>query len=94
MSNPGTLAEKQSEITTDPVCGMSVVPGETKLVSLYNGHSYWFCAEHCREAFEKNPEKYLGRKTAKPKSWLGRYLARMAKVNQKEFGSGGPSCCQ
>ncbi|NIM96516.1 MAG: YHS domain-containing protein, partial [candidate division Zixibacteria bacterium] len=28
----------------DPVCGMKVVPGKTKLVSLYQGHSYWFCA--------------------------------------------------
>lgn len=74
----------------DPVCGMKVVPGKTKLVSLYQGRSYWFCAQTCREAFEANPQKHLGPK--KRKSWLGRYLERLAKANEQEFGASGPKC--
>lgn len=78
--------------TIDPVCGMDVDPGRTKLISVHKGHSYWFCAEACRRAFEAHPNKYLEPKPAKKKSWLGRYLERMAKTNEKEFGCSGPRC--
>ncbi len=76
----------------DPVCHMEVEPGVTRLVSLYQGHSYWFCSEDCRKAFEMNPRKLLEPKPLKRKGWLGRYLDRMAKANQKEFGTSGPRC--
>ena len=52
----------------DPVCGMNVPPGTTEFVTNYQGHSYYFCAEGCRRAFETNPKKYLERKPAKPKA--------------------------
>lgn len=74
----------------DPVCGMKVSPGETKRVALYQGHSYWFCADGCRAAFEANPRKYLGGK--KRKGWFGRYLDRLRKTNEQEFGASGPKC--
>lgn len=73
----------------DPVCQMEVEPGVTRLVSLYQGHGYWFCFEDCREAFEMNPRKHLVPKPAKRKGWLGRYLDRIAKANQKEFCRSG-----
>ena len=92
MTNSVSPIKDRSATVIDPVCGMSVVPGETKLVSLYEGRSYWFCAEGCREAFEANPGKYLARKATKPKCWFGRYLARMAKANQEVFGCSGPKC--
>jgi YHS domain-containing protein len=76
----------------DPVCGMDLQPDRTKLVSVHNGLSYWFCAETCRRAFEEEPNKYLEPKPAKKKSWFGRYLDRMAKTNEKEFGCAGPKC--
>jgi YHS domain-containing protein len=76
----------------DPVCGMDVEPGKTKLVSVYQGRSYWFCAETCRRAFEANPNKYLESKPDKKKGWFRRYLERMAKTNEKEFGCTGPRC--
>jgi Cu+-exporting ATPase len=78
----------------DPVCGMDVFPGKTKLVAIYDGHSYWFCAEVCRDAFERNPEKYLGRKAVKHMGMFGRFLHRLARANEQEYGKGGkPSCC-
>ncbi len=76
----------------DPVCGMIVDPGRTRLVAIYQGHSYWFCAEGCRKAFEANPKKYLEPKPAKPKGWWGRYLERMAKANKELFGDSRPQC--
>lgn len=87
--------ERLSTTTTtniDPVCGMEVEPGRTRLVAIYQGHSYWFCAEGCRNAFETNPKKYLERKPAKSKGWWGRYLERMAKANKELFGGGPPQC--
>ena len=67
--------EAATDKVIDPVCGMEVVPGTTRLVTIYQGHSYWFCAENCRDAFETNPRKYLETKMKKRKGLWGRYLA-------------------
>ena len=93
MTNLDTAITAGRSTVTDPVCGMNVVPGEKKLVSVYEGKSYWFCARACREAFEKNPQKYLAPKRAKRKGWFGRFLNRLAKANEEEFGAGHPTCC-
>ena len=58
----------------DPVCGMRVRPGETRLVANYEGHSFWFCSEYCRFTFESNPQKCLKPKIVKRKGWLERYI--------------------
>lgn len=76
----------------DPVCGMEVEPGKTKPFVHYKGRSYWFCADGCRKAFEADPDKYLEPKPERKKSWFGRYLDKMAKANEKEFGCAGPRC--
>jgi YHS domain-containing protein len=86
------LEKDFSEVDLDPVCGMRVIQGETKIVSIYDGNSYWFCTKACREAFDSNPLRYLKNKSSKRKSWFGRYLERIAKVNKKEFGKGCPKC--
>jgi YHS domain-containing protein len=78
--------------TIDPVCGMDVQPGTTKLDSVYEGRSYWFCAEACRRAFDADPGKYLEPAPAKKKGWFGRFWERMVKTNAKEFGCAGPKC--
>lgn len=92
MATLDTTVKDTLTKTIDPVCGMEVESGRTKLVSVYKGHSYWFCADGCRRAFEADPEKYLKPKPAKKKGWFGRYLDRMAKTNEKEFGCAGPRC--
>jgi YHS domain-containing protein len=50
----------------DPVClangdlGCVCVRVDEKTPrSTYRGKTYYFCAERCRVAFEKSPEKYL-----------------------------------
>ena len=71
----------------DPVCSMDINPKSAHPVYEYKGRTYYFCAENCRSAFSKNPEKYL-----KPKGFFGRFLDRMAQSNKKAFGCKGPSC--
>lgn len=92
MARLPSTAKAVAEAIIDPVCGMKVPPGKTELVVQYQGCNYTFCAEACRVAFEKDPQKYLGRKSPKRKGWFGRYLERMAKANKKEFGGGGAKC--
>ncbi len=43
----------------DPVCGMMV--DETKAAgrSEYEGKTYFFCAQGCKAAFDKDPKRYL-----------------------------------
>ena len=43
----------------DPVCGMEVSYLTANEVCEYNGKTYYFCADSCREAFEAEPEKYI-----------------------------------
>ncbi len=59
MKRLATTTKAITKPVIDPVCGMIVDPGRTRLVALYQGHSYWFCAEGCRRAFETNPKKHL-----------------------------------
>jgi len=90
INNPGANLATASRI--DPVCGMSVKPARKNLVARYDGQSYWFCAEACLSAFESNPRKYLRHKPAKRKGWFGRYLERLARTKEREFGGGALKC--
>ena len=91
MAELATSTHKVANAVTDPVCRMEVYPGRTRLATIHQGQSYWFCSEECRLAFEMNPRKYLNLKGARRKGWFSRYLERMAKINKKEFG-GCPKC--
>jgi Cu+-exporting ATPase len=44
---------------TDPVCKMVIEDKDAVATSLYKGKIYYFCAEQCKEAFDKDPESYL-----------------------------------
>lgn len=51
----------------DPVCGMTVVPGEARGGSFqYQDHVHWFCSTRCREKFATAPEKYLSNQQTQP----------------------------
>lgn len=43
----------------DPVCKMQVDEKTAQYKSDFRGRTYYFCAEGCRKAFEREPEKYL-----------------------------------
>ena len=56
----GVLAQQKSGDTAiDPVCGMTVVKANAKGTFDYKGTTYYFCNPGCKEAFAKDPEKYL-----------------------------------
>jgi Cu+-exporting ATPase len=42
---------------TDPVCGMTVDPA-TAIQRSHEGETYYFCSEHCAEAFASDPVRY------------------------------------
>jgi xanthine dehydrogenase accessory factor len=61
--------EDRVELATDPVCGMAVAVTGASLTAEHGGRSFWFCGEHCRSAFLRDPAGYLdagggGRATA------------------------------
>lgn len=45
----------------DPVCHMDVNEKTAPAKSDYKGKAYYFCAKACKIAFDKNPEKFLGK---------------------------------
>jgi Cu+-exporting ATPase len=58
-------AQQKSEgKATDPVCGMSVDPAKAAATFEYKGTKYYFCSTACKDAFAKEPEKYLAKSQA------------------------------
>jgi Cu+-exporting ATPase len=53
---------------TDPVCGMTVDEKDAAATSEYKGAKYDFCCEACKKKFDKNPEAFIGVKSADVKS--------------------------
>ena len=43
----------------DPVCGMELEPINAIAQSTYQGETYYFCSQECRQKFEKEPQKYI-----------------------------------
>lgn len=53
------LNNKQNS-KTDPVCGMDLNQSAALAQTSVKGGIFYFCGVHCRERFEKNPEKFQG----------------------------------
>ncbi|MFQ6673656.1 MAG: heavy metal translocating P-type ATPase [Fidelibacterota bacterium] len=47
----------------DPVCGMTVTQETAVSTRERNGIMYGFCSRHCLDAFEREPERYVGTET-------------------------------
>jgi YHS domain-containing protein len=43
----------------DPVCDMEVDEKAAAAQHEYKGQVYYFCAQRCKTAFQKDPDKYL-----------------------------------
>ena len=48
----------------DPVCKMTIQDTEAAATSSYKGVTYYFCAEQCKKAFDKEPEMYVKKASA------------------------------
>ncbi len=59
--------QKPSDTAVDPVCGMTVNKAAAKATFEYKGSTYYFCNQGCKDAFAKDPEKYLQKKSESQK---------------------------
>jgi uncharacterized protein len=58
--------DEQASVVRDPVCGMRVDPATATERVDYAGTTYYFCSPGCKETFDQEPGKYIGRaKTAR-----------------------------
>jgi YHS domain-containing protein len=77
----GVVAQQKSaDKAVDPVCGMTVVKADAKAAFDYKGTTYYFCSTGCKDAFAKEPEKYLqAQKAAEEKGQMGemRHMGQM-----------------
>ncbi len=48
----------------DPVCGMTVGEKQAAGKSEYQGKTYYFCSTGCKAAFDKEPQKYVGKEAS------------------------------
>lgn len=48
-------------MVTDPVCKMNIDEKKAAGKSDYKGQTYYFCALSCKQKFDKEPEKYIGK---------------------------------
>lgn len=53
------MHEKTESRVADPVCGMEMEKSEAAADYEYNGKTYYFCMESCKEKFVQNPESYV-----------------------------------
>lgn len=44
----------------DPVCGMQVDPENAAGQSNYDGQTYYFCSQSCKQKFDEEPSHYVG----------------------------------
>ena len=44
---------------TDPVCGMTVNKRTAEYRSFHGEDAYYFCSAGCKQAFDKDPAKYI-----------------------------------
>lgn len=44
----------------DPVCGMQVDEQKAAGQSQYQGQTYYFCSQGCKQKFDQNPQQYAG----------------------------------
>jgi YHS domain-containing protein len=50
------------DMAKDPVCGMMVDEKRAAATAVYQGTTYYFCAQACKRAFEQTPEKYTAKR--------------------------------
>src|SRR5450756_144317 len=56
--------DEQASLVRDPVCGMSVDPATATQRVESAGTTYYFCSAGCKETFDKDPGRYVGRSKA------------------------------
>lgn len=55
-------------MVTDPVCKMQVDETTSAIDAEYNGKTYYFCSEECKEVFQTGPAPYANNVAGNPRS--------------------------
>ena len=50
---------EKAETVKDPVCGMEVSDIKKASSEEYKGKVYYFCSEHCKKTFKKDPASHI-----------------------------------
>jgi YHS domain-containing protein len=48
-----------NKLTIDPICKMNVDDNIAQFKTEHMGKTYYFCCSGCKDAFEKEPMKYM-----------------------------------
>jgi len=56
------MAQQSNETVTCATTGKTMKKSEAKATYEYKGKTYYFCCDGCKEAFVKEPEKYIEKK--------------------------------
>ncbi len=62
LAEPEVEASRSSAATSearDPICGMSVEVATAAFRSEVSGQTVYFCCRHCKETFDRDPQRYL-----------------------------------
>jgi YHS domain-containing protein len=82
----GLAAQQQSaDKAVDPVCGMTVVKANAKATFDYKGTTYYFCSTGCKDAFAKEPEKYLKAQQAAAEKPAAGQMSHMGAMGQGQM---------
>lgn len=73
----------------DPICDMEVEEEKAEFMVHLHRETFYFCSERCKEEFEK--EMGLIEPAEGIKIW-SRFLKRLSKGADKEFGGKPPKC--
>ncbi len=56
LFSPAKTNPNQTKVV-DPVCNMKINQGSA--VAEYQGKTYFFCSDSCKQQFDADPEQYL-----------------------------------
>ena len=59
VSTKAETKGEKAEVAKDPVCNMDVTDTKKAPSEEYKGKVYYFCSEHCKNAFKKDPASYI-----------------------------------
>ena len=58
-ANLQALPRYPQAMVIDPVCGMRIDPDDAVATVEFDGETYYFCSEACRDAFVADPAAYI-----------------------------------
>ena len=53
------LPGEEIAMEKDPVCGMDVNPRNAPAQSNFQGRTFYFCSEDCKQRFDREPHRYV-----------------------------------